>query len=298
MENNNSKGLVIGLAIAALLFLGLGAYSYIDGNSVKEALTAEKIQLQSDLETMNSKYDSALAENTTMTASLRAAQTEVASLQDSLASVQADNEEQMTYFKNRVWNLKQTNDKLMRKMDSLMLANDALQLDLENAEELIVNKTAENEELSLLAAGLAEKVALGSILKVVAINVDPVRTVSSGELLRSTNRFKKVEAFRVSIDIDENLIAEQGSRMVYFTVKDASGNIVRSNGEFELNGELISYTNMMEIDYRNEQVNAVILLNVDKGVLAKGVYTIDVYLEGSRAATQDVELKSAVLGIF
>ena len=92
MENNNSKGLVIGLAIAALLFLGLGAYSYIDGNSVKEALTAEKIQLQSDLETMNSKYDSALAENTTMTASLRAAQTEVASLQDSLASVQADNE--------------------------------------------------------------------------------------------------------------------------------------------------------------------------------------------------------------
>jgi hypothetical protein len=247
---------------------------------------------------MNSKYDSALAENTTMTASLRAAQTEVASLQDSLASVKADNEEQMTYFKNRVWNLKQTNDKLMQKMDSLMLANDALKVDLENAEELIVNKTAENEELSLLASGLAEKVALGSILKVVAINVDPVRTVSSGELFRSTNRFKKVEAFRVSIIVDENLIAEQGPRMLYFTLKDAAGNIIRANGEFELDGESMSYTNMMELDYKNEEVNAVILLNVDKGVLSKGVYTVDVYLEGSRAATQDVELKSAVLGIF
>jgi YbbR domain-containing protein len=55
---------------------------------------------------------------------------------------------------------------------------------------------------------------------------------------------------------------------------------------------------MMELDYKNEEVNAVILLNVDKGVLSKGVYTVDVYLEGSRAATQDVELKSAVLGIF
>jgi hypothetical protein len=297
MENNNSKGLVIGLAIAALLFLGLGAYSYIDGNSVKEALTAEKIQLQSDLETINSKYDSALAENTTMTASLRAAQTEVASLQDSLASVQADNEEQMTYFKNRVWNLKQTNDKLMQKMDSLMLANDALKVDLENAEELIVNKTAENEELSLLAAGLAEKVALGSVLKVVSMDVDAVKSVSSGEL-KSTNRFKKVEAFRVSIIVDENLIAEQGPRMLYFTLKDASGNIIRANGEFELDGESMSYTNMMELDYKNEEVNAVILLNVDKGVLSKGVYTVDVYFEGSRAATQDVELKSAVLGIF
>jgi hypothetical protein len=297
MENNNSKGLVIGLAIAALLFLGLGAYSYIDGNSVKEALTAEKIQLQSDLETMNSKYDSALAENTTMTASLRAAQTEVASLQDSLASVKADNEEQMTYFKNRVWNLKQTNDKLMQKMDSLMLANDALKVDLENAEELIVNKTAENEELSLLAAGLAEKVALGSVLKVVSMDVDAVKSVSSGEL-KSTNRFKKVEAFRVSIIVDENLIAEQGPRMLYFTLKDASGNIIRANGEFELDGESMSYTNMMELDYKNEEVNAVILLNVDKGVLSKGVYTVDVYFEGSRAATQDVELKSAVLGIF
>jgi hypothetical protein len=297
MENNNSKGLVIGLAIAALLFLGLGAYSYIDGNSVKEALTAEKIQLQSDLETMNSKYDSALAENTTMTASLRAAQTEVASLQDSLASVQADNEEQMTYFKNRVWNLKQTNDKLMQKMDSLMLANDALKVDLENAEELIVNKTAENEELSLLAAGLAEKVALGSVLKVVSMDVDAVKSVSSGEL-KSTNRFKKVEAFRVSIIVDENLIAEQGPRMLYFTLKDAAGNIIRANGEFELDGESMSYTNMMELDYKNEEVNAVILLNVDKGVLSKGVYTVDVYFEGSRAATKDVELKSAVLGIF
>ena len=297
MENNNSKGLVIGLAIAALLFLGLGAYSYIDGNSVKEALTAEKIQLQSDLETINSKYDSALAENTTMTASLRAAQTEVASLQDSLASVKADNEEQMTYFKNRVWNLKQTNDKLMQKMDSLMLANDALKVDLENAEELIVNKTAENEELSLLAAGLAEKVALGSVLKVVSMDVDAVKSVSSGEL-KSTNRFKKVEAFRVSIIVDENLIAEQGPRMLYFTLKDAAGNIIRANGEFELDGESVSYTNMMELDYKNEEVNAVILLNVDKGVLSKGVYTVDVYFEGSRAATQDVELKSAVLGIF
>jgi vacuolar-type H+-ATPase subunit I/STV1 len=293
MENNNSKGLAIGLAIAALLFLGLGIYFYIHGNSVKDTLTSEKIQLQSDLEIMNTKYDSALAENTSMTAALRAAQAEVASLQDSLSSVKADNQEQMNYFKNRVWNLTQTNDKLMQKVDSLMHVNDTLTVDLENAEDIIVSKTLEIEELSVLASDLAEKVALGSILKVIAIDVDPVRTVSSGELLKSTNRFKKVEAFRVSIDIDENLIAEQGTRMVYFTVKDASGNIVRSNGEFELNGELISYTNMMELDYRNEQVNAVILLYVNKGVLSKGIYTIDVYLEGSRAATQDVELKSA-----
>jgi vacuolar-type H+-ATPase subunit I/STV1 len=298
MENNNSKGLAIGLAIAALLFLGLGIYFYIHGNSVKDTLTSEKIQLQSDLEIMNTKYDSALAENTSMTAALRAAQAEVASLQDSLSSVKADNQEQMNYFKNRVWNLTQTNDKLMQKVDSLMHVNDTLTVDLENAEDIIVSKTLEIEELSVLASDLAEKVALGSILKVIAIDVDPVRTVSSGELLKSTNRFKKVEAFRVSIDIDENLIAEQGTRMVYFTVKDSSGNIVRSNGEFELNGELISYTNMMELDYRNEQVNAVILLYVNKGVLSKGIYTIDVYLEGSRAATQDVELKSAVLGIF
>jgi vacuolar-type H+-ATPase subunit I/STV1 len=298
MENNNSKGLAIGLAIAALLFLGLGIYFYIHGNSVKDTLTSEKIQLQSDLEIMNTKYDSALAENTSMTAALRAAQAEVASLQDSLSSVKADNQEQMNYFKNRVWNLTQTNDKLMQKVDSLMHVNDTLTVDLENAEDIIVSKTLEIEELSVLASDLAEKVALGSILKVIAIDVDPVRTVSSGELLKSTNRFKKVEAFRVSIDIDENLIAEQGTRMVYFTVKDASGNIVRSNGEFELNGELISYTNMMELDYRNEQVNAVILLYVNKGVLSKGIYTIDVYLEGSRAATKDVELKYAVLGIF
>jgi vacuolar-type H+-ATPase subunit I/STV1 len=298
MENNNSKGLAIGLAIAALLFLGLGIYFYIHGNSVKDTLTSEKIQLQSDLEIMNTKYDSALAENTSMTSALRAAQAEVASLQDSLSSVKADNQEQMNYFKNRVWNLTQTNDKLMQKVDSLMHVNDTLTVDLENAEDIIVSKTLEIEELSVLASDLAEKVALGSVLKVIAIDVDPVRTVSSGELLKSTNRFKKVEAFRVSIDIDENLIAEQGTRMVYFTVKDASGNIVRSNGEFELNGELISYTNMMELDYRNEQVNAVILLYVNKGVLSKGIYTIDVYLEGSRAATQDVELKSAVLGIF
>jgi vacuolar-type H+-ATPase subunit I/STV1 len=298
MENNNSKGLAIGLAIAALLFLGLGIYFYIHGNSVKDTLTSEKIQLQSDLEIMNTKYDSALAENTSMTAALRAAQAEVVSLQDSLSSIKADNQEQMNYFKNRVWNLTQTNDKLMQKVDSLMHVNDTLTVDLENAEDIIVSKTLEIEELSVLASDLAEKVALGSILKVIAIDVDPVRTVSSGELLKSTNRFKKVEAFRVSIDIDENLIAEQGTRMVYFTVKDASGNIVRSNGEFELNGELISYTNMMELDYRNEQVNAVILLYVNKGVLSKGIYTIDVYLEGSRAATQDVELKSAVLGIF
>jgi hypothetical protein len=297
MENNNSKGLVIGLAIAALLFLGLGVYSYINGNSVKEALTSEKIQLQADLETMNTKYDSALAENTSMTAALMAAQSDVASLQDSISAVQADNEEQMKYFKNRVWNLKQTNDKLMQKMDSLMLVNDALKVDLENAAEVIVNKTAENEELSLLAAGLAEKVALGSVLKIVSIDVDAVKSVSSGGL-KSTNRFKKVEAFRVSVVIDQNLIAEQGPRMMYFNLKDSSGNIIRSSGEFELDGEPMSYTNMMEVDYKNEEVNAVILLNVDKGVLSKGVYTVDVYFEGSRAATQDVELKSAVLGIF
>lgn len=297
MENNNSKNLVIGLAVAAAIFLFAGIYAYVDGNSTAETLTAEKAELKKDLDKMTADYDKALSENTSMTAELSAARAEVTSLNEKIDAMTAKNEEQIKYYKNRVWRLKQDNKALMQKVDSLMAANEALNADLTAANETIAAKTAENEELTLMAAGLAEKVALGSQLDVTEVSVEGVKSSSTGDM-KATNRYKKVEAFKVSFTIAQNLIAEAGERAAYFVVKDANGNVIAPAGSIDVDGADVAYTDEMLVNFENEGVVAISLINVDKGVLSKGVYTVEVYFEGAKAGSAQVELRAAVLGIF
>ena len=297
MENKNSKNLVVGLAVAAAILLGLAIYAFVDGNSTKEALTAEKVQLQSELKGMTAKYDQALSENTSMTASLKAAKDEVTSLSAELDKLKADNAKQMKYYKGRVWKLKKMNKELMAQVDSLTAANEALTADLVVAGEVIAVKTAENEELTVLAAELAEKVALGSLLDVTSVSVEGVKSLSSGEL-KATNRFKKVEAMKVSFHVAQNLIAKPGERVAFVVLKDAAGNVVAPAGSVDVDGESKSYTDEIVVDYDNSELDVISLINVDKGVLSKGIYTVEVYLENAFAGAGEVELKSAVLGIF
>ncbi|MDA8595530.1 hypothetical protein N9L20_03535 [Flavobacteriaceae bacterium] len=297
MENNNSKNLVIGLAVAAAIFLGVGIYSYVDGNATAEALTQEKTAIQADLKKMTASYEKALGENTSMTAELKAAKAEVESLNEKIAAMSAKNAKDMKYYKGHVWRLKKDNKELLAKVDSLTMLNEALAADLVVAAEVIAVKTVENEELTLMAAGLAEKVALGSMLDVTSVSVEGVKSLSTGEL-KVTNRFKKVEAMKVSFSVAQNLIAEPGERAAYFVVKDASGNVIAPAGTIDVDGTEVSYTDEMVVDFENEGVEAISLINVDKGVLSKGVYTVDVYFEGVLAGSAEVELKSAVLGIF
>jgi len=297
MENNNSKNLVIGLAVAAAIFLGVGIYAYVDGNATAEALTQEKVAIQADLKKMTASYEKALGENTSMTAELKAAKAEVESLNEKIAAMSAKNAKDIKYFKGRVWVLKKDNKELLAKVDSLTALNEALAADLVVAAEVIAVKTAENEELTLMAAGLAEKVALGSLLDVTSVSVEGVKSLSTGEL-KVTNRYKKVEAMKVSFSVAQNLIAEPGERAAYFVVKDANGNVIAPSGTIDVDGAEVSYTDEMVVDFENEGVEAISLINVDKGVLSKGVYTVDLYFEGILAGSAQVELKSAVLGIF
>ncbi|MGB0777565.1 MAG: hypothetical protein ACPGR7_06015 [Flavobacteriaceae bacterium] len=297
MENNNSKNLVIGLAVAAAIFLGVGIYAYVDGNATAEALTQEKTAIQADLKKMTASYEKALSENTSMTAELKAAKAEVESLNEKIAAMSAKNAKDMKYYKNYVWRLKEDNKELLAKVDSLTMVNEALTADLVVAAEVIAVKTAENDSLMVMTAGLAEKVALGSMLDVTSVSVEGVKSLSTGEL-KMTNRYKKVEAMKVSFSVAQNLIAEPGERAAYFVVKDASGNVIAPAGTIDVEGTEVSYTDEMVVDFENEGVEAISLINVDKGVLSKGVYTVDVYFEGVLAGSAQVELKSAVLGIF
>ena len=297
MENNNSKNLVIGLAVAAAIFLGVGIYAYVDGNATAEALTQEKTAIQADLKKMTASYEKALSENTSMTAELKAAKAEVESLNEKIAAMSAKNAKDMKYYKGRVWRLKEDNKELLAKVDSLTMVNEALTADLVVAAEVIAVKTAENDSLMVMTAGLAEMVALGSMLDVTSVSVEGVKSLSTGEL-KVTNRYKKVEAMKVSFSVAQNLIAEPGERAAYFVVKDASGNVIAPAGTIDVEGTEVSYTDEMVVDFENEGVEAISLINVDKGVLSKGVYTVDVYFEGVLAGSAQVELKSAVLGIF
>lgn len=297
MENNNSKNLVIGLAVAAGIFLIAAIYVFVDGKSTADALASEKAALQTELAALNSKYDKALSENTEMTASLKAAKAEIAALSDSIASITEANARKIKFYKGRVGSLNKKNKELVAVVDSLKVQNAELTMGLEVAAATIEEQAQANAELTALAAELGEKVALGSMLNVTEVKVEAVKSLSSGEL-KATNRFKKVEAFRVSFTIAQNLIAEPGERPAFFVVKDASGAVVAPAGTVDMEGTELSYTSDMLVNFENNELEAISLINIQKDVLAKGTYTVEVYFEGMMAGSGQVELKSAVLGIF
>ena len=139
---------------------------------------------------------------------------------------------------------------------------------------------------------LTEKVAIGSMLKVNSANVLGMREKTNGKLVE-TSRARNTDAFRINFTVAKNEISEQGERAVYIQIVDVTtGETVASKGSLALaDGKEINYSDATTINYLNEAIDVVSLVEVDRDIIERGLYAVNIFVENRIVGVTQITLK-------
>lgn len=291
-KKSNSKIIVIVLAVLLIGALAYTFYNKSEHKKLTDAITVEKEEIEQNLDNMIVKYEDAIGQNTSMSNELAFERDKIIALRDSIKGLKASNLNLIFRYKKQIAQLEETNRRLFFMNDSLTGANSLLTKDLDSARVHITRQIAVNDTLSLQNISLAEKVAIGSVLKVNSAKVLAMRERNNGKLVE-TSRARNTDAFRISFTVAKNEISEKGERQVYIQIVDVTtGTTVASKGEVTvLNEETINYSDTTSINYLNEPLDVVSLVEVDRDLIERGIYAVNIYIESNVVGVAKITLK-------
>jgi len=291
-KKSNSKIIVIVLAVLLIGALAYTFYNKSEHKKLTDAITVEKEEIEQNLDNMIVKYEDAIGQNTSMSNELAFERDKIIALRDSIKGLKASNLNLIFRYKKQIAQLEETNRRLFFMNDSLTGANSLLTKDLDSARVHITRQIAVNDTLSLQNISLAEKVAIGSVLKVNSAKVLAMRERNNGKLVE-TSRARNTDAFRISFTVAKNEISEKGERQVYIQIVDVTtGTTVASKGEVTvLNEETINYSDTTSINYLNEPLDVVSLVEVDRDLIERGIYAVNIYIESNIVGVAKITLK-------
>ena len=290
-KNSNNKFLIIALA---LLLVGISIYTFYSStklNKLNDAIEVEKNEIASNLDSMIVKYEDAISKNTSMSNELSLERDRIIMLRDSVKNMKVINYEMLRKFRSQIFKLEETNKQLFQKNEILISENRVLSSNLDSVKVVVSNQLAKNDTLTILNQGLSEKVKIGSILKVNSAKILAMRERSGGKLVE-TSRSRNTDAFRVNFTIAKNEISEPGERNVYIQIVDLKGSTIARKGQLVLfDNTSIDYSDKTIVNYVNEPIDIISLVEVNRDNIKDGVYTVNIFIENKFAGASQITLK-------
>ncbi|MGV8947387.1 MAG: hypothetical protein ACOH1N_13225 [Lutibacter sp.] len=294
MEENkksNNKLIVIILAVLLVAVLGYTLYSGSEHKKLTDAIEVEKLEIEQNLDSMIVKYEDAIAQKTSMSGELMAERDRIIALRDSIKDLKVVNYSLLRRYKGEIFKLEESNKKLFVLNESLKSSNQLLTTNLDSANVKITKQIAKNDTLTVQNLTLAQKVALGSELKVSAAKVIAMKERNNGKLVE-TSRANNTDALRINLTIVKNEIAEKGDHQVYIQVVDSKGTTLSQKGEFMLsNNTMVSYSDLSMVNYLNEAIDVISLVEVNRDLMKTGVYTVNIYIDNKFVGATKIVLK-------
>jgi myosin heavy subunit len=307
----DNRGLIYGVLIAALL--GTWGYIIYDKSRTKEVIQQKDVQyaaLDSSKNMVTKEYEDALLRLDAMTSS-----------NTRLDSLVKSKDQELEGLKGRIKNLVNKQNataadlkearalisELNGKIDGYLVEIQRLQAEnqqLTQDKQTLTTQKAELEQnlatTSTEKKAAEEKVDIGSTLHASNFKINAVN-VKGGGKEKNTSTAKRADKFRISFDLDENLIAPSGKKDLYVVVTDPSGKVVSeqglNSGSFTTrkDGEK-QFTNKVSVDYEQGAKKSVSfdLQQTDKYV--PGNYKVEVYHNGFKIGENTVALKKG--GLF
>jgi len=294
MEENKKSNNKIIMILLGVLLAGTLAYTFYNNGEhkkVTDAIEAEKSEIELNLDSMIVKYESAIGENTAMADELAIERDKLIALRDSVRDLKAINYSLIKRYRKQIEKLEVSNKELFTMNEELSRKNQKLSKGLDSANVAITSQIAKNDTLQMQNVGLSEKVAIGSILKVNSAKVLAMREKSNGKLVE-TEKSNHTDAFRINFTVANNAIAEKGERHVYIQIIDPKGNTIGNAGDLELiDGTTITYSDRTIVDYLNQDVSVISLVEVNRDALESGVYTVNIYIDDMNSGASTITLK-------
>jgi DNA-binding transcriptional regulator YiaG len=289
----NKKKHFVFLQALAFLLLTAGMYSCNNNKPVQTSGVTTVDSLRSSVDSLTSQNNASHNQIDQLTSKSAVLDSQVKA-----------KDAQITKLNGEITQLLRKNKKLAKnaKADQKLIASlrDELQSkDKEFADKLGVLQNSLNDATrqrdSLLAKYNYIK-HIGSVLHASGIRLEALHLKRHGTKEKDTHRARKADVLRVTFDIDENRIAENGTKKLYLVIKDPEGRLLNnpSNGSGTTtasDGSQLQYSILKEIPLKqNEPVNNLSADWKQDDDYKKGTYTITIYNEGYKIGGGKVEL--------
>jgi hypothetical protein len=305
-EKKIMRSILTGALVVALL--GTWGYIIYDKNKTQEKIeqketiiattSSEKEQLKQELENAAMRYDELKTSNarkdSTVTVKDREINEKRAKIQQLLAKVNASASElaeakrliqslngDIDTYKEEVYVLQQQKTQLISEKAAVVQQRDKYQRNYDSSTLVIKQK----EDL----------LNVGSTLHASNFNIVGVNEKKNGKE-KITDVSKRVDKFRISFDLDENMISESGTKEIYVCITAPDGNPIAvqalGSGTFSTRtGQEIPYTQKLDVNYTQNKRQNVSFEWKQNSDFQKGNYKIEVYNNGFKVGEGYKDLK-------
>jgi len=251
-----------------------------EANQTVITTTAEKDQLQLELNQVKGEFEKVKAENTNLREQLTAKDDEIkAKVAEIQKLIAMGGPAQIAKAKAEIVTLRQLNQTYVTQIDSLRKVNTQLMTENTDLSSNLMQQKSQNENLSKENQTLSGKIAAGSILKATAIVTEGVRYRSNGKEI-ITNKAKTVQKLRVRFVLVENKVIDKGNLNIYVRILGPDGAVMSSDQEsFIVEGKSMVYTSKESVSYENKDTTVEVMWSKGSS-FAKGHYTIEIYQQG------------------
>ena len=280
MENQKSNTSLKAIIIALVLLL-LGSLGYIfklttDTKTLETNITtvkSEKEDMMKKLSELKATYDTAIAENTSMSDELIAEREKVVGLMAQLEKSKG-NVAALAKYKQQYLALDTKMKSLMQEVDVLTKKNQVLTTNLDSTTVVLKEAKTYNQTLVGQNEELAKTVEKGSKLSVLNLKTATYKQRSSGKQIE-TDKAKKVDFLRVSFTIAENNIAKSGDKTYYIQVIDSKSNVLGDKSNVSFGDKSLTYSFTTNVKYENKTVD--VTKDLPGKEFAAGTYFVNVF---------------------
>jgi septal ring factor EnvC (AmiA/AmiB activator) len=298
-KKNNSiiYWVIILVLLAGCLYLFMSKNKMAEDNSANikmeqkqiDSVNAVRTALQTDFDAASAKIDQLVTQNSKMDSALEGNKAEMAKMQVRIKGI-------LSKEKATDAELREARDLIASLTDKTKQYEARIaELEKENTVLTDKNTVLTQERDSTVTTNIALK-KIGSVLHASNIRMEPLHKRKNGKE-KETSKAKRVDVLHIIFDIDENRIAESGTKQIYLRIiapdQTILGNTANMSGMMTLNnGGQLGFSVLKEIPLtQNQMVKDVTVDWNQDGDYKKGQYTIEIYNEGYKIGRDQVTLR-------
>ena len=293
MSDLNSKGLKSIIVVLSLLLVGSLAYIFKLSNDVSmstvKTTTAmtEKEKVLANLNALKINYDSAIAENTAISADLVIERDKVVQLMNEVSKSNGSIAS-LTKYKAQANGLEDKMKTMMLDVADLTKKNSSLTTLVDSSRTVIGVQKLTNETLVGQNSEMNSKILAAAKLTILNVRGVALKIKSSGKQ-EETDKASKTNALKIAFTIPENKLAAAGDREYYVQVIDAGNNVLGDKKSITFDGKLLYYSYLATVKFDNSTIDHTQTIN-GKDFL-KGVYKINVFEKNNIISTSSFMLR-------
>lgn len=295
---NKKKVLTPVLLILVVFLISFTYKKNNDYNTLKQMFVEDKKELQQELDQMSTNYKELSVKNKKLSRRIIREINKIIYLKDSVNKLDVSSFNLIRQYRKRVSKLQQHNRELFAKVDSLNSVNDLLRKDnivakksLDEKNEITTKLSKQNNSLAKINQKLKAQIEPAKKIQTSNINAVAMRSKSSGKLF-STTKSNKTDAFRINFKLLKNEITTPGNKNIHIQVQDKKNNVIASKKEIRLNNKKkIKCSDEIVANYKNEELEVLSLILVDRNDINEGEYKINVFIDGNFTSSSVVTLR-------